>query len=612
MIAFLRRLWTFARPYRPRLILGMVCGIVYALANGALVVVVKFVVNAVFPGSGDTSPESHLQRAPMFLRPILESAAHWLPSAKSFSSNSGMALIICTVPVVMLVRGVFAYLNVYLMNRSAVGTVADLRARLFDHLQNLSLDFFSSARTGELISRIINDTQALNNIISNALASIVKDPISILTLVLVLVLQEPKLTLISLIVLPLCLAPVIIYGRKVRSSGRATQAHAAELASLMHESFTANRIIKAYNLEPTVLAQFRQCTKKYVSQMMRALRANEIPSQSTEFLASLAVALVFIYVVFVANKSSKQMTPGDLLAFIGSVFLMYQPIKSLVRLHNQLEQARAASLRIFDLLELRSKVADPPHAVPLVAAGADIRFESLDFDYGEKPVLRGINFTVKAGQLVALVGGSGSGKTTLTNLLLRFYDPQGGTVRIGPTDIRQVAIKDLRNHIALVSQEPILFNDTIRANIALGSPGATDAQIEAAAKCAHAHEFISQKDEGYLTVVGEKGAALSGGQRQRIAIARAILKDAPILILDEATNALDAESERAVQAGLEELMQGRTTICIAHRLSTVQNADLIVVLDQGRIVESGTHVELLERRGLYSRLYELQFEPVLA
>jgi ABC-type multidrug transport system fused ATPase/permease subunit len=261
------------------------------------------------------------------------------------------------------------------------------------------------------------------------------------------------------------------------------------------------------------------------------------------------------------------------------------------------------------MLQTTSTIVDPSNPVPLEARGADIYFENIEFDYGDKPVFCGIDLRVKAGQMVALVGSSGSGKTTLANLLLRFYDPKRGAVRIGGTDIREVSIKDLRRQIALVAQETILFNDTIRNNIALGRPGASDAEIEAAARHAYAHEFILQKPQGYDTIVGEKGAVLSVGQRQRITIARAILRDAPILVLDEATSALDTESERAVQAALEQLMQGRTTICIAHRLSTIQNADVIVVLDKGRIVESGTHAQLIQARGCYCRLYELQFEP---
>jgi subfamily B ATP-binding cassette protein MsbA len=606
--AFYGRIWAFARPYQTRLILGLVFGILCALTNGALIIAVKLVVDLMFAGSARISVAQHLEKLPSIVRPLAESLTQWLPELNSPTSKLGMVLIISTIPAVMLLRSLFAYLSMYLTNWAALRAVADLRTKLFDHLQNLSLGFFSHARTGDLISRITNDTQILHNVIGGWLSSLVKDPVTLVCLLAVLLSQQPTLTLISIVVLPVGLLPIIIYGRKVRKSARAMQTHAAELSNLMHECFTGNRIIKAYNLEDKVLAEFRETTRKYIGHMLRVIRSSEIPSQVTEFLGGLGVALVFVYVVVFADQSRGPADPGGFVAFIGSIFLMYPPIKNLTRLQNQLQQARSANQRVFELLDTVSTISDPPHPVPLQASQADIHFDNIDFDYGEKPVLRGIDLTVKAGRLVALVGSSGSGKTTLTNLLLRFYDPQRGAVRIGATDLRQVAIDDLRRQIALVTQETILFNDTIRHNIAVGRPGATDAEIEAAARHAHAHEFIIEKPLGYEAVIGEKGVALSGGQRQRVAIARAIVKNAPILVLDEATSSLDTESERAVQAALEELMQGRTTICIAHRLSTIQKADLIVVLDHGRIVETGTHAELLQRRGVYWKLYELAFE----
>jgi subfamily B ATP-binding cassette protein MsbA len=606
--AFYRRIWAFARPYKARLILGLVFGILCALMNGALPLAIKLVADLAFSGSARNPVAEHLAKLPHFARPLVESLTHWLPELKSPSSKLGMILVISTIPAVMLLRSVFAYLSMYLTNWAALRAVADLRTKLFDHLQNLSLGFFSHARTGDLISRITNDTQILHNVIGGWLASVVKDPVTLVCTVAVLFYLEPTLTLISLIVLPVCLVPIIIYGRKVRKSARAMQAHAADLANLMHECFTGNRIIKAYNLEATVLAQFRETTRKYIGHMLRVIRANEIPSQTTEVLGGLGVALVFVYLVLSADPSKPPAMPSNFIAFIVSFGMMYPSIKNLTRLQNQLQQARSANQRVFELLDTVSTITDPLKPLPLLASQAEIQFDNVDFDYGEKPVLRGINLTVKAGRLVALVGSSGSGKTTLTNLLLRFYDPQRGAVRIGATDIRQVAINDLRRQIALVTQETILFNDTIRHNIALGRPGATNAEIEAAARHAYAHDFILEKPLGYEAVIGEKGVALSGGQRQRIAIARAILKNAPILVLDEATSALDTESERAVQAALEELMQRRTTICIAHRLSTIQKADLIVVMDSGRIVETGTHAQLIEARGVYRKLYELQFE----
>jgi ATP-binding cassette, subfamily B, bacterial MsbA len=608
MTAFLLKLWAFVRPYRARFFLGLVCGILYGLANGLLVAVTSPVVDMVFHGSTHFHDKltTYAKLHPK-LRPLLEQIAARLPEISGPSSLWGWLLVFSIIPCVMLLRVVLAYLSIYLTNWAAARAIADIRTKLFDHMQNLSLSFFSRASTGDLISRITNDTQILYGIIGSSFSSMVKDPVTILTLVIYQLTVQWKLTLISVLVLPVCVVPIIIFGRKVRKSARAMQGYNSELTNLMHEAFTGNRIIKAYNLEDTVLGQFRETTKKYVSNVMRVLRSNEIPSQMMELLGAVGIALIFLYVQLVLPPD-KRPGPEDFTAFLMSVIFLYPPIKAMTRLHNQLNQAAAASSRVFDLLETKSTIVEPPNPVPLVARNADIHFESVDFDYDQKPVLRNINLSVKAGQLIALVGRTGSGKTTITNLLLRFYDPQKGAIKIGPTDLRQVSTRDLRNKIALVTQETILFNDTIRHNIALGRPGATDAEIEAAAQQANAHEFIIQKEGGYEFMVGEKGVNVSGGQRQRIAIARAILRDAPILILDEATSALDSEVERAVQAELEKLMQGRTTICIAHRLSTIQRADLIVVLSEGRIVETGTHAELLQRGGVYKKLYDLQFQ----
>jgi subfamily B ATP-binding cassette protein MsbA len=590
------------------MLLGAFFGVLCALTNGALIVAIKLVVDLVFGSTGVVSLADELAKAPALLRPVADALVRWLPEIRSPSSTTGVVLAICAIPVVMFLRNFFGYLNIYLITWSAARAIADLRTRLFEHLQDLSSAFFNEARTGDLISRITNDTHVLYQVVGNNLASLVKDPVTVVVLLGVMLAQQPKLTLVSIVVLPLCLGPIIAYGRRVRKSARAMQGHISEMTDLMHESFTGNRIIKAYNLESAMLDRFKATAKKYVGHIMRVIRANEIPSQLTEFLGAVGIALVLLYVQFQTDRK----TPGDFVAFVISIVVMYQPIKSLAKLHNQLNQAESASHRVFELLDTVNTVVDPPEPVPLHARSADIHFQNIDFSYGEKPVLRGINLTVKAGQLVALVGKSGSGKTTLTNLLMRFYDPQRGSVRIGATDIRQAAIKDLRRQIALVSQETILFNDTVGHNIALGRPGASEVEIEKAAKHAYAHEFILEKSGGYGAGVGEKGVNLSMGQRQRITIARAILKDAPILVLDEATSALDAESERVVQAAFEKLMEGRTTICIAHRMSTIQKADRIVVLHEGRIVETGTHAELIQARGVYCRLYELQTEPVMA
>ncbi len=603
MTDFLKKLWGFVHPYRGRFFLGLLCGIFYGLTNSLILGAAKVVIDLIF--SGSTNFHEQLEKAPQWIRPLTHRLASVLPEFHAPVSQFGWVLVVGAIPAVMLVRITLAYLTIYLTNWSAMHAIADLRTKLFGHLQNLSLGFFSRASTGDLIARITNDTVVLYTIIGSSFASMVRDPVTILCLVGYQMAIQPKLTLVSVIVFPVCLVPIIIYGRKVRKSARAVQEYNAALTNLMHESFTGNRVIKAYNLEATVLEQFKTTTQKYVGQLMRVIRANEIPSQLMEFFGATGLALVFLFVEQMPRE--QQPKASDFFTFVLSIVMVYPPIKTLTRLHNQLNQARAASERVFQLLALPNSVPEPAQPKMLHASNADIEFQNLDFNYGEKPVLHNINLTVKAGQLVAFVGKTGSGKTTLANLLLRFYDPVHGAVKIGGVDLRDISTRDLRNQIAVVAQENILFNDTIRRNIELGRLGATNDEIVAAAKHAYAYEFITQKPEGFDAVIGEKGVSLSGGQRQRLAIARAVLKNAPILVLDEATSALDTESERAVQTALDELMKGRTTICIAHRLSTILHADLIVVLDQGKIVETGRHAELVQRGGVYQKLYELQF-----
>jgi subfamily B ATP-binding cassette protein MsbA len=603
MISFLFKIWGLARPYRARLWLGVLTGVVAGVIEPLFIITVVFVYGIIF-SSTDETWKTTLDHAPKWAQGWLSAVHDSLVNGVQHHPGA-MIILVALVPVAVFVRGLFSYLNVYLLQWVAIRTVTDLRTRLFEHLMNLSAGFFTQTNTGELISRINNDANSLMGIISNATTVVVKDPTTLIS-TLVYLLWDPArrdLTLISLVVMPLCVIPIAIYGKKVRRSAGTMQTQYAELTSVMSESFTGSRVIKAYNLEPTVVNQFRTTSTKMLGHYMRIVRSMEIPGPLMEVFGAIGVAFVIYYV---ARHSTGPGDSKNFVVFLGLIFTMYRPIKNLARLQNTMIQARAASARVFELLATENSIVEPAQPKPLKAAGAEIKFDGISFNYEAKQVLNNIQLTVKPGQLVALVGPSGSGKTTLTNLLLRFYDPLKGSVRVAGTDIREVSTLDLRRQMAVVTQETVLFNDTIRRNIELGRPGATNEEIETAARHAHAHEFIMEKPQGYDTVVGERGVMLSGGQRQRIAIARAIVRNAPILILDEATNALDSESEHIVQAALEELMNGRTTLCVAHRLSTIQKADVIVVLDQGRIVETGTHEELLARNGLYRKLYELQ------
>jgi subfamily B ATP-binding cassette protein MsbA len=565
-----------------------------------LIGTIVFVYSAAFQSTQADSAQSSISRLPDFVQTWLANVRTALETGVRAHPWTIMALV-ASIPVIMFLRGLFGVLNGYFLQWVGSRAIADLRVRLFRHLLDLSAGFYSQNATGQLISRVMNDTSTLQVILSNATAIVVRDPVTLISLVSYLLWTQPKLTLITVIVMPACLIPIIIFSRKIRRSSREMQTQSADMTQIMTEAFTGHRIVKAYNLEEIVTNDFQNTTRRTVSHYMRIVRAQSIPGPLIEFFGSCGVALLVAYVV------SHHQAPENFIALIGSIFLIYPPLKNFNLLHNWIVQARAASERVFELLDTPNSVPEPAQPKTLRAAGADIVFENVDFSYGDKPALQNVNLAVKSGELVALVGASGSGKTTLTNLLLRFYDPKRGAIRIGGVDIRDVSTRDLRSQIAVVTQEVVLFDDTMRRNIELGRPGATEDEIVAAARHAYAYDFIMQRPEGFDTLVGEKGVMLSGGQRQRIAIARAVLRNAPILVLDEALSALDSESERIVQNALDELMKDRTTICIAHRLSTILHADLIVVLDQGRIVETGRHEELVQRGGVYQKLYELQF-----
>jgi ATP-binding cassette, subfamily B, bacterial MsbA len=601
MTDFLRKVWGLARPYRWRLFLGVLTGVISGLIAPLLIATAMFVYAAVFPSANDATSSLPLKHLPAFVQDWFKNVRDGLSHGLQTNHAAVLALI-ALIPLISLLRGVMGYLNVYFLQWVGTRAVADLRTKLFAHLLDLSAGFYTENATGKLVSRVMNDTQALQTILTNVTSVVVRDPISLVGVMVYLFSQQPKLTLLSMIVLPACVIPIAIFSRKIRRSSREVQTQTAELVQTMTEGFTGHRVIKAYNLEKIVAEKFRETARRSVSLVMRITRATEMPGMLIEFFGACGLAIMLAYLI---SPASGRPQPTDFLQLLISLVYIYQPLKNLTRLQNQIVQARAATERAFELLATKNSVPEPIQPKMFQAANADITFENVSFNYGEKTVLHNINLNIKAGQLVAFVGKTGSGKTTLANLLLRFYDPARGVIKIGGVDLRDISTRDLRNQIAVVAQENVLFNDSIRRNIELGRPGATNDEIIAAAKHAHAYEFITQKPEGFDAVIGEKGVTLSGGQRQRLGIARAVLRNAPVLILDEATSALDTESERAVQTALDELMKGRTTFCIAHRLSTILHADLIVVLEQGRIVETGRHDELVRRGGVYQKLYEL-------
>lgn len=567
-----------------------------------MVATVAVVYSIVFQDATMPGAEVWWKKAPVWIQ-------DWLSAQVSSSraAGQGSLYIVMIIPAVFMIRGVVNYLNIYLLNWVAVRVVSNLRVKLFSHLISLPSSFLGGSRAADLMSRVLADTETLRVTMGNSLTSLVKDPVTLVSMLAFLLWQHPKITGISLLVMPVCIVPIVIYGRKGRKAAAKMQQDLSNLTHSMMESFTGNRIVKAYNLEARTTNQFKETANAFVSNFMRMVRAAETPGPLLEFAGAAGIAFLLFFAV---GKSGQQADGSSFLTVVLAIITMYRPLKCVVKLQATMVQAEAASARVFELLATKSTLVEPTTPKKVEANGADVRFEGVSFAYTGKPVLREIRLNIKAGSLVALVGSSGSGKTTVTNLLLRFFDPDKGSIYIGNTELREASMQDLREQIAIVTQETILFNDSIENNIRLGRPNATGEEIVVAAKHALAHDFIMHKPEGYATIVGDRGSALSGGQRQRLAIARAILKNAPILILDEATSSLDNESERTVQAALDELMEGRTTICIAHRLSTIQNADLIVVMAEGQIVETGTHQQLLEKRGAYFGLHQIPSEFV--
>ncbi len=570
-----KRLFAYVRPYRNRLIGGIVFGVLYGPANAAVAAVVRRAWAWAFE-------------------------SNW---SHSWWQIFGVALLL---PAVMMARGTFDFLGTYLLNWVGLQVVTDLRIRIFEHLEGLSLDFFTEAQTGELMSRVTNDVTLVQQSISTVVEDIVKQPVTLVSVLIWLLWTDWQLTLAALVLFPICLVPITVFGRKTRIASRASQEHQASLLTVLHEAIVGLRVIKAFSMERREAADFSRVCRDVFSQRMRVIRARALSTPIIELVSGFGAAAAFLYAYHAHVKGS------ELIGMAVGLFMMYEPVKKLSRVHLQIEESMSGTERIFQLLDRKSTVVESPTAQALQPLQRSIRYENVSFRYGTNDlVLDQIDLEVPAGSVVALVGASGSGKTTLFNLLPRFYDPTGGVVRIDGQDLRETTFQSLRGQMGLVTQETFLFNDTVANNIAYGKPGASHAEVVEAAKRAHAHEFISQMPQQYDTMIGEVGMKLSGGQRQRLAIARAVLRNPPVLLLDEATSALDTESERVVQAALDELMWGdkkhHTMVVIAHRLSTVQHADQIVVLDKGRIVERGTHEQLIQRGGAYKRLYEMQF-----
>lgn len=581
------RLLSYMLPYRKRFFLGIACGVVGGLLNGIIPLVIQ--------KAGE---------------PLMGGALKFPDKSALFSggvSNDGPGIesviwISLLIPLVMVARGIFSYLNVYSLAWVSLRVLRDIRSQLFAHLMSQSLDFFSREKAGKLMSRVMSDTRVAQNALTSVSGDIIKDPIAVLTGVAVLVAIDWKFSLTTLVLFPICIIPVVVFGRKVRQAGKAEESEAAQMSVILQETFAGVRVIKSFAREDYQTAQFSKSSDTQCQNSMRVRRSSDIVQPLIESVSALGVVLAMVYVYYYGIGFAK------FAALCAGIFLLYNPVKNLSRIPMLIQKCMVSANNIFELMETKSTIADLPTARPLEECKGSIELQNVSFGYGsEKLALRNASLLIEPGKKYALVGASGAGKSTIHSLILRFYDPQAGVVKIDGLDVREITQHSLRRHIGTVTQETFLFHDTIAENIRYGNLDATREQIEMAAKFAYAHDFILAQPNGYETIVGDKGCMLSGGQQQRLAIARAILKGAPILLLDEATSALDSESERMIQDAIERLSEGRTVVAIAHRLSTILKSDCIVVMDHGRIVDTGTHAELLEKSELYRSLYELQF-----
>lgn len=565
------RLLEFLRPYVwPHFLVATVCMLGYGATDGALPFVVQWMMDDVFVKKNVTN-------------------LYYVPLA---------------VIGIFLIRGILNFGHSYLSDYVGLRIVQDVRNRLARHLQYMSLSFFSRHPSGTLISRVSSDVTLLRFALTDALVSLLKDSTSLIVLVTVAFMMDWFLASIAFVVFPASVLPVMRLSRKVKRFAKRGQISTGTLTAFLQESIQGNRIVKAFGMEEYENQRFAKENQRLFRQSLRASRIRGMVAPVMELLAAFGIGGVVWYGGSSVVGGAR--TTGEFMAFMTAMFLMYQPFKSLTRTYTSVHQGLAGAERVFEILDESPAIKDRPEARPAPRFSRAIEFHDVSFAYGATPVLKGVNLVIRAGEMVALVGISGAGKSTLADLIPRFYDIGSGRITMDGIDIRDLTLESLRAQIGIVTQHTFLFNDTVRNNIAYGDPKRGMEDVVAAANAAHAHEFVTAMPKGYDAMVGELGMQLSGGQRQRLAIARALLKDAPILILDEATSSLDSESERLVQDALEKLMTTRTTLVIAHRLSTIRKADRIVVLVDGEIAEEGTHEELLSLKGAYSRLHSLQ------
>ncbi|HFQ81445.1 MAG TPA: lipid A export permease/ATP-binding protein MsbA [Desulfobacterales bacterium] len=567
-----KRILSLLKPYRSKLIIAMLSMVMVSAFGSAQAYLIKPLIDKIFI------------------------------SKDAFMLN----MLPLALMAVFLFKGVFYYLYSSILDIVGQSIIKDLRQDIFAHVHALPISFFHHNPTGELISRVINDATLIQSAVSRALVGVLKDCFQVFGLLFVVFYLNWKLAAISLIFLPLATIPVIKFGKKFRQLSINNQQIVAKVSNIMHETITGHRIVKAFGMEKYEIKRFSALVESLFGIIVKDIKINSLQHPVMEIFGGVGISAVIWYGGH--QVINGQSTPGTFLSFMAALIMIYDPIKGISNVNSPVQQGLAAATRVFGLLDIKPDIEDRPGALELPPFRERIEFRHVSFSYDKKvKVLQDINLTVPAGQVLAIVGASGGGKTTLVNLIPRFFEVSEGAILIDGHDLRDITQSSLRRQLAIVSQQTILFNDTVGNNIAYGDLSRPLTDIKAAAQAANALDFINDLPQGFDTIIGESGARLSGGQQQRISIARALLKNAPILILDEATSSLDTESEHEVQKALETLMQNRTTFVIAHRLSTIRNADRIIVIQDGRIVEDGRHDTLLNQSGVYKNLYNMQF-----